>query len=62
MIQSAGLSVRAYDESKALQEFFSVISVTEDRDGAFYVSTMEARKVRVEVLDSGHAYQIPLLL
>ena len=37
--------MRAFDESKKLQDFFNVLSVTEDRDGAFYVSTMEARKV-----------------
>lgn len=43
----SGLSVRAFDESKSLQDFFNVISVTEDRDGAFYVSTMEARKYPV---------------
>lgn len=43
---AAGLSVRAFQESQALQDFFNVVSVTEDRDGAFYASTMEARKAR----------------
>ncbi len=41
----AGLSVKAFDESDQLRDFFNVISVTADRDGVFYVSTMEAKKV-----------------
>jgi len=45
MRHAAGLSVKAFDESDRMRDFFNVISVTADRDGVFYVSTMEAKKV-----------------
>ncbi len=37
--------MKAFDENPDLRDFFNVISVTADRDGVFYVSTMEAKKV-----------------
>ena len=40
-----GLDVKAFDGSDRLRDFFNVISVTADRDGVFYASTMEAKKV-----------------
>ena len=46
-VAAAGLSVKAFDGSDRLRDFFNVISVTADRDGVFYVSTMEAKKVQV---------------
>lgn len=42
-----GLSVKAFEESDRLRDFFNVISVTADRDGSFYASTMEAQKYPV---------------
>ena len=42
----AGLSVKAFDESDKLRDFFNVISVTADRDGVFYVSTMGGQEGR----------------
>jgi hypothetical protein len=39
----SGLSARAFKASRALGAFFRVLSLSEDRDGAVYVSTMEAR-------------------
>ena len=37
--------MKAVDENPELRDFFNVISVTADRDGVFYASTMEAKKV-----------------
>lgn len=37
--------MKAFEESDRLRDFFNVISVTADRDGSFYASTMEAQKV-----------------
>jgi len=38
-----GLAPSAVDESRRLRDFFTVTSLSTDRDGAVYVATMEAR-------------------
>jgi len=38
-----GLAPSAVDESRKLCDFFTVTSLSTDRDGAVYVATMEAR-------------------
>ena len=50
--------MEAFDESDKLRDFFNVISVTADRDGVFYASTIEAKKVRAAHLaGAGQARQ-----
>ena len=39
--------MESFDESDSLRDFFNVVSITADRNGSFYASTMEAKKVRV---------------
>lgn len=41
----AGLAISTYDGSQALKDFFKVTSLSSDKRGAEYISTMEARKV-----------------
>jgi hypothetical protein len=38
--------MRAYKENRALEDFFNVLSLSLDRNGVSYISTMEAKKVR----------------
>ncbi len=47
----AGLAISTYDASQKLNDFFVVTSLSSDKKGAEYISTMEARKVQ----DTPHA-------
>ena len=40
-----GLGMKAYNGSKALQDFFKVVSMSVDKGDVAYISTLEARKV-----------------
>ena len=42
----AGLGVKKFNSSEALQEFFKVVSLSKDRQNVTYISTLEGRKVR----------------
>ena len=41
----AGLGVKKFNGSEALQEFFKVVSLSRDRQNVTYISTLEGRKV-----------------
>ena len=41
----AGLAMSTYEGSERLKDFFVVTSLSSDKQGAVYISTMEARKV-----------------
>ena len=41
----AGLAMSTYEGSERLKDFFVVTSLSSDKRGAVYISTMEARKV-----------------
>ena len=38
--------MKAYEENPALKAFFKVLSLSEDKGGSAYVSTLEAWRVR----------------
>lgn len=42
----AGLGLKKFNGSEALQEFFKVVSLSSDRQNVTYISTLEGRKVR----------------
>ena len=41
----AGLGLPEYNNSTLLRDFFKVVSVSDDRRGSTYISTLEGRKV-----------------
>lgn len=43
----AGLAISTYDGSQQLKDFFVVTSLSSDKKGFEYISTMEARKVKI---------------
>ena len=45
-LPAAGVSLRAYEENAGLREDWDVLSLSRDRRGDVYVSTMEAKHVR----------------
>jgi hypothetical protein len=45
LVGAAGVSMKAYEENAALKAFFKVLSLSEDRRGSAYVSTLEAWRV-----------------
>ena len=46
LLLAAGVSLRAYEENAGLREDWDVLSLSRDRRGDVYVSTMEAKHVR----------------
>ena len=45
LLWHAGLAMSTYEGSERLKDFFVVTSLSSDKQGAVYISTMEARKV-----------------
>ena len=45
---AAGVSVRAFEESAGLREGYDILSLSLDRQGEVYVSTLESKRVRVQ--------------
>ena len=41
----SGLALASFDASEGLRDFFKVTSLSVDRSGLVYVSTLEARRV-----------------
>lgn len=55
-----GLGMKAYNGSKALQDFFKVVSLSVDKGDVAYISTLEARRVGTHTLPLVHPVQLPI--